>query len=153
MNRCVSGSRLFIKKLEFLFGSRKSQPPGSFVPLQHGSHTSCEELEAEDVHQQRMSLLASLLKAIEESNGGSLSHLEEPEEKDESLQHAVCASAGTGRSSSPLKYTCIRSVCDWFKTSAFYVLQLRAVVLLDLLCPQLSSPQDSFILLEHQNPP
>lgn len=55
--------------------------------LQQGSHTSCEQLEAEEVHQQRMKLLASLLKAIEESNGGSLSHLEEPEEHD----------AGTGK--------------------------------------------------------
>ncbi|XP_013871349.1 uncharacterized protein cep295 isoform X2 [Austrofundulus limnaeus] len=68
---------------------------------QHGSHTSCEELQAEDVHQQRMRLLASLLKAIEESHGGSLSHLEEPEENGDAFQQSLSASAGTAQSSGP----------------------------------------------------
>ncbi|XP_037828945.1 centrosomal protein of 295 kDa isoform X3 [Kryptolebias marmoratus] len=50
------------------------------------SHPPPEELESEDVGQQRLRLLVSLLKAIEESNGGTLSHLEDPEESDDSLQ-------------------------------------------------------------------
>ncbi|RVE65180.1 hypothetical protein OJAV_G00134060 [Oryzias javanicus] len=50
------------------------------------SRTSGEE-EPEHLHQKRLRLLSSLLKAIEESHGGSLSHLVEegdPEEEEES---------------------------------------------------------------------
>ncbi|XP_056297464.1 uncharacterized protein cep295 isoform X2 [Pseudoliparis swirei] len=39
-------------------------------------------LVSEDIGQNRLKLLASLLRAIEESNGGTLSHLEDPQEKD-----------------------------------------------------------------------
>ncbi|MEQ2269998.1 hypothetical protein XENORESO_013503 [Xenotaenia resolanae] len=42
-----------------------------------------EGLESEDIRQKRLMLLASLLRAIEESNGGTLSHLEDPEEADD----------------------------------------------------------------------
>ncbi|XP_047247380.1 uncharacterized protein cep295 isoform X2 [Girardinichthys multiradiatus] len=42
-----------------------------------------EGLESEDIRQKRLTLLASLLRAIEESNGGTLSHLEDPEEADD----------------------------------------------------------------------
>ncbi|KAK5621897.1 hypothetical protein CRENBAI_009155 [Crenichthys baileyi] len=43
-----------------------------------------EGLESEDIRQKRLTLLASLLRAVEESNGGTLSHLEDPEEADDS---------------------------------------------------------------------
>ncbi|MED6272438.1 hypothetical protein CHARACLAT_030390, partial [Characodon lateralis] len=42
-----------------------------------------EGLESEDIRQKRLALLASLLRAIEESNGGTLSRLEDPEEADD----------------------------------------------------------------------
>ncbi|XP_078103166.1 centrosomal protein 295 isoform X1 [Sander vitreus] len=41
-----------------------------------------EVLVSENIGQTRLKLLASLLRAIEESNGGSLSHLEDPQERD-----------------------------------------------------------------------
>ncbi|XP_037631417.1 centrosomal protein of 295 kDa isoform X2 [Sebastes umbrosus] len=41
-----------------------------------------EMLVSEDINQTRLKLLVSLLRAIEESNGGTLSHLEEPQKKD-----------------------------------------------------------------------
>ncbi|KAM4742446.1 uncharacterized protein cep295 isoform 3-T3 [Anableps anableps] len=54
-----------------------------------------EGLDPEDVRQKRLELLASLLRAMEESNGGSLSHLEEPEEGDGSLQQTQPDHGGT----------------------------------------------------------
>ncbi|XP_036070824.1 centrosomal protein of 295 kDa isoform X3 [Oryzias melastigma] len=47
---------------------------------QPSSCGTSEEEEPEHLHQRRLRLLSSLLKAIEESNGGSLSHLVEEEE-------------------------------------------------------------------------
>ncbi|KAM6931874.1 uncharacterized protein cep295 isoform 2-T2 [Lycodopsis pacificus] len=41
-----------------------------------------ELLVSEDIGQTRLKLLASLLRAIEESNGGTLAHLEDPQEND-----------------------------------------------------------------------
>ncbi|XP_034385039.1 uncharacterized protein cep295 isoform X3 [Cyclopterus lumpus] len=41
-----------------------------------------EVLVSEDIGQTRIKLLSSLLRAIEESNGGTLSHLEDPQVKD-----------------------------------------------------------------------
>ncbi|TDH15402.1 hypothetical protein EPR50_G00030590 [Perca flavescens] len=41
-----------------------------------------EVLVSENISQTRLKLLASLLRAIEESNGGTLSHLEDPQERD-----------------------------------------------------------------------
>ncbi|XP_029301688.1 centrosomal protein of 295 kDa isoform X2 [Cottoperca gobio] len=45
-----------------------------------------EDLVSENISQTRLKLLASLLRAIEESNGGTLSHLEDPQGKDVSPQ-------------------------------------------------------------------
>ncbi|XP_054460001.1 centrosomal protein of 295 kDa isoform X2 [Anoplopoma fimbria] len=57
-----------------------------------------EALVSEDISQTRLKLLASLLRAIEESNGGTLSHLEEPEWKDGSpLQRPSNNSGETDR--------------------------------------------------------
>ncbi|XP_038140781.1 uncharacterized protein cep295 isoform X3 [Cyprinodon tularosa] len=44
------------------------------------SAAASEGLEPENLRQRRLELLASLLRAMEESNGGTLSHLEEPED-------------------------------------------------------------------------
>ncbi|GAA6223572.1 centrosomal protein of 295 kDa [Lates japonicus] len=41
-----------------------------------------EALVSENIDQTRLRLLVSLLRAIEESNGGTLSHLQDPQEKD-----------------------------------------------------------------------
>ncbi|KAK2913060.1 hypothetical protein Q8A73_007173 [Channa argus] len=48
-----------------------------------------ETQDSDNVKQTRRKLLASLLKVIEESNGGTLSHLEEPQEKDGSPQRST----------------------------------------------------------------
>lgn len=40
------------------------------------------------IHQNRLRLLASLLRAIEESNGGTLSHLQDSQEDDDAPQQA-----------------------------------------------------------------
>uniref|UniRef100_A0A1A7YQM1 Uncharacterized protein n=1 Tax=Iconisemion striatum TaxID=60296 RepID=A0A1A7YQM1_9TELE len=53
---------------------------------QHVSDPPSERLQSEEVGQNRLRLLASLLRTIEESNGGSLSHLEEPEDMDDPSQ-------------------------------------------------------------------
>ncbi|XP_073340063.1 uncharacterized protein cep295 isoform X3 [Pagrus major] len=45
-----------------------------------------EALVSENINQTRLKLLASLLRAIEESNGGTLSHLEDPQEREDSPQ-------------------------------------------------------------------
>ncbi|XP_036977228.1 centrosomal protein of 295 kDa isoform X3 [Acanthopagrus latus] len=45
-----------------------------------------EALVSGNINQTRLKLLASLLKAIEESNGGTLSHLEDPQEREDSSQ-------------------------------------------------------------------
>ncbi|XP_030253003.1 centrosomal protein of 295 kDa isoform X2 [Sparus aurata] len=45
-----------------------------------------DELVSENINQTRLKLLASLLKAIEESNGGTLSHLEDRQEREDSSQ-------------------------------------------------------------------
>ncbi|MEQ2292009.1 hypothetical protein AMECASPLE_018766 [Ameca splendens] len=45
-----------------------------------------EGLESEDIRQKRLTLLASLLRAIEESNGGTLSRLEDPDDFPEQTQ-------------------------------------------------------------------
>ncbi|XP_037320597.2 uncharacterized protein cep295 isoform X2 [Pungitius pungitius] len=45
---------------------------------------AAEVVVSEDIAKTRLKLLASLLRAIEESNGGTLAHLEAPEEKDHS---------------------------------------------------------------------
>uniref|UniRef100_A0A1A8JVF2 Uncharacterized protein n=1 Tax=Nothobranchius kuhntae TaxID=321403 RepID=A0A1A8JVF2_NOTKU len=56
---------------------------------QHVSDLPSERLESEEIGQNRLRLLASLLRTIEESNGGSLSHLEEPEDMEDPVQVAV----------------------------------------------------------------
>ncbi|KAM8905077.1 uncharacterized protein cep295 isoform 2-T2 [Spinachia spinachia] len=48
------------------------------------SEATGEVVVSEDIGQTRLELLASLLRAIEESNGGTLAHLEDPEEKEHS---------------------------------------------------------------------
>ncbi|XP_008281294.1 uncharacterized protein cep295 [Stegastes partitus] len=50
------------------------------------SEAASDELVSENIHQSRLRLLVSLLRAIEESNGGTLSHLEDSQEKEESPQ-------------------------------------------------------------------
>ncbi|XP_041851766.1 centrosomal protein of 295 kDa isoform X3 [Melanotaenia boesemani] len=59
------------------------------------SHVPSEVSVSEDIGQRRMKLLASLLKAIEESNGGSLSHLENSDERDNSFQQIQSDSGET----------------------------------------------------------
>lgn len=54
--------------------------------LQSGSDSPSEASDPQEAERKRLQLLATLLRAIEESNGGSLSHLEEPEDGDDSLQ-------------------------------------------------------------------
>ncbi|XP_023266066.1 centrosomal protein of 295 kDa-like [Seriola lalandi dorsalis] len=54
-----------------------------------------EELVSEDIGQTRLRLLVSLLRAIEESNGGTLSHLEDPQQKDGSPQQLPSSSGET----------------------------------------------------------
>uniref|UniRef100_A0A3B5QT89 Centrosomal protein 295 n=1 Tax=Xiphophorus maculatus TaxID=8083 RepID=A0A3B5QT89_XIPMA len=51
-----------------------------------GSDSPSEASDPQEAERKRLQLLATLLRAIEESNGGSLSHLEEPEDGDDSLQ-------------------------------------------------------------------
>uniref|UniRef100_A0A673B5W7 ALMS motif domain-containing protein n=2 Tax=Sphaeramia orbicularis TaxID=375764 RepID=A0A673B5W7_9TELE len=65
--------RLQKETLQALINTDAQAPP----------ETASEVLVPEDVNQTRLKLLASLLKAIEESNGGTLSHLEEPQEEAE----------------------------------------------------------------------
>lgn len=60
------------------------------------SETAGEVLTAESTGQHRLRLLASLLRAIEESNGGTLSHLEDSE-KDEDPPQLLANSDGTGQ--------------------------------------------------------
>ncbi|XP_014893886.1 centrosomal protein of 295 kDa isoform X2 [Poecilia latipinna] len=48
-----------------------------------GSDSPSDASDPQEAEQKRLQLLATLLRAIEESNGGSLSHLEEPEEGDD----------------------------------------------------------------------
>ncbi|XP_045929282.1 centrosomal protein of 295 kDa isoform X2 [Micropterus dolomieu] len=50
------------------------------------TEAASEVLVSENIGQIRLKLLASLLRAIEETNGGTLSHLEDPQEKDGSPQ-------------------------------------------------------------------
>nr|XP_040030601.1 uncharacterized protein cep295 isoform X2 [Gasterosteus aculeatus aculeatus] len=60
-----------------------------------------EVVVPEDIGQTRLKLLASLLRAIEESNGGTLSHLEDPEEKEHSPQQKPSDSEFICRSDVP----------------------------------------------------
>ncbi|KAM6932934.1 uncharacterized protein cep295 [Xenentodon cancila] len=60
------------------------------------SHSPSEVLQSEDIGQKRLQLLASLLKAIEESNGGSLSHLEDSEERENSPEQMQSNCSRTG---------------------------------------------------------
>ncbi|KAM7412571.1 hypothetical protein PAMA_020110 [Pampus argenteus] len=53
---------------------------------QPAPHVGSEVFTPEDIGQTRLKLLASLLRAIEESNGGTLSHLENHQEEDDSPQ-------------------------------------------------------------------
>lgn len=55
-----------------------------------------EVVVPEDIGQTRLKLLASLLRAIEESNGGTLAHLEDPEEKEHSPQQKPSDSGENG---------------------------------------------------------
>ncbi|XP_008424913.1 uncharacterized protein cep295 isoform X2 [Poecilia reticulata] len=48
-----------------------------------GSDSPSDASDPQEAERKRLQLLATLLRAIEESNGGSLSHLEEPEEGDD----------------------------------------------------------------------
>lgn len=64
-----------------------SQPPPA---------AETEELVSEDIGQRRRKLLASLLRAIEETSGGSLSHLEDPQETEGPTQHAPSNTCQTG---------------------------------------------------------
>lgn len=57
-----------------------------------------EVLASENISQNRLKLLASLLRAIEETNGGTLSHLEDPQEKDDSPQQPPSHSGEMGNS-------------------------------------------------------
>lgn len=148
----------------------------AFSLLQHISQPPCGGLDAEDVGQRRRRLLVSLLKAIEESNGGTLSHLEDPEGEGP-LRQTLSDSAETGDViylyqkdqnfflNRIISVTDIKSVeSDLFVLwlilvpsefnffVCFKLLWLRSVVLLDLLRLQFSC-LDSFTLLEHQNPP
>ncbi|XP_051813514.1 centrosomal protein of 295 kDa isoform X2 [Acanthochromis polyacanthus] len=50
------------------------------------SETASDELVSQNIKESRLRLLASLLRAIEESNGGTLSHLEDSQEKEDSPQ-------------------------------------------------------------------
>uniref|UniRef100_A0A3P8TQB8 Uncharacterized protein n=1 Tax=Amphiprion percula TaxID=161767 RepID=A0A3P8TQB8_AMPPE len=50
------------------------------------SETASDELVSQNIKESRLRLLTSLLRAIEESNGGTLSHLEDSQEKEESPQ-------------------------------------------------------------------
>ncbi len=63
-----------------------------------GEEAAGEEAAAENISQTRLKLLASLLRAIEETNGGTLSHLEDPQEKDGSPQQPPSHSGETGNS-------------------------------------------------------
>ncbi|XP_070826236.1 uncharacterized protein cep295 [Chaetodon trifascialis] len=54
-----------------------------------------EALGSDNIRQTRLKLLASLLRAIEESNGGTLSHLEDPQEEDGSPQQTPSNSGET----------------------------------------------------------
>ncbi|XP_031719464.1 uncharacterized protein cep295 isoform X2 [Anarrhichthys ocellatus] len=54
-----------------------------------------EVLVSEDIGQTRLKLLASLLRAIEESNGGTLAHLEDPQENDGSPPQPTANSGET----------------------------------------------------------
>ncbi|KAM4566337.1 uncharacterized protein cep295 isoform 2-T2 [Odontesthes bonariensis] len=65
------------------------------------SDTPSEASGSEDIGQKRLRLLASLLKAIEQSNGGSLSHLEDSEEMDDSCQQMQSDHAPVAQSSGP----------------------------------------------------
>ncbi|XP_027135702.1 centrosomal protein of 295 kDa isoform X2 [Larimichthys crocea] len=53
---------------------------------QPGAEVSSEVPLSESIGPTRRQLLASLLRAIQETNGGTLSHLEEPQEEDDSPQ-------------------------------------------------------------------
>ncbi|XP_072248142.1 uncharacterized protein cep295 [Leuresthes tenuis] len=65
------------------------------------SDAPSEASGSEDIGQKRLRLLASLLKAIEQSNGGSLSHLEDSEETDDSCQQVQPDHAPVAQSSGP----------------------------------------------------
>ncbi|XP_039646701.1 centrosomal protein of 295 kDa isoform X2 [Perca fluviatilis] len=60
-----------------------------------------EVLVSENIGQTRLKLLASLLRAIEESNGGTLSHLEDPQERDGSSPQPPSNSDLISRSNVP----------------------------------------------------
>ncbi|XP_051254471.1 uncharacterized protein cep295 isoform X8 [Dicentrarchus labrax] len=62
--------------------------PAVFSQPQPVPEAASEVLVSDNIGQSRLKLLASLLKAIEETNGGTLSHLEDPEENDGSPQPA-----------------------------------------------------------------
>ncbi|XP_014863365.1 PREDICTED: centrosomal protein of 295 kDa-like [Poecilia mexicana] len=55
-----------------------------------GSDSPSDASDPQEAERKRLQLLATLLRAIEESNGGSLSHLEEPEEGDDLRGAGVC---------------------------------------------------------------
>ncbi|XP_026047326.1 uncharacterized protein LOC113035808 isoform X1 [Astatotilapia calliptera] len=57
-----------------------------------------ETAVSENINQNRLQLLASLLKAIEESNGGTLSHLEDPQDRDSSSEQHPSNSSQTVQS-------------------------------------------------------
>ncbi|CAI5692647.1 unnamed protein product [Oreochromis niloticus] len=57
-----------------------------------------ETMVSENINQNRLQLLASLLKAIEESNGGTLSHLEDPQDRDSSSEQHPSNSSQTVQS-------------------------------------------------------
>ncbi|XP_030599310.1 centrosomal protein of 295 kDa isoform X2 [Archocentrus centrarchus] len=57
-----------------------------------------ETVVSENTNQKRLQLLASLLKAIEESNGGTLSHLEDSKEKDTFSEQQLSNSSQTVQS-------------------------------------------------------
>ncbi|XP_043975927.1 uncharacterized protein cep295 isoform X2 [Gambusia affinis] len=84
---------------ELQYMRRQKEALQALIDRRSGSDSPSEASEPQEAEQKRLQLLATLLRAIEESSGGSLSHLEEPEDGDESLQLDV---GGRGLCRAPL---------------------------------------------------
>lgn len=77
-------------------GWKNNFPVVVFSQPQPVPEAPSQELVSENIGQTRRKLLASLLRAIEETNGGTLSHLEDPQEKEGSTQQPPSNSCETG---------------------------------------------------------
>lgn len=87
---------------------------------QPAAEAPTEEPPAEDIGQRRRRLLASLLRAIEETSGGTLSHLEDPQETEAPTQQPEQANTcETGNKMNPKHFICSAGLCDMFKYSIF----------------------------------